>query len=226
MLQDRLEQDEVLPRWSGYPIAKRMLDVGVCLVISPLIVLLVSIIAAAILLTSGRPIFFIQRRVGRNNRLFRIYKFRTLKPDYDESSGREFMKDFVHGRIGRDDRIEGRRLYKPFDDTQVTGLGRILRKTSLDELPQILNVLLGNMSLVGPRPNVPWEVAAYKLWHNERLKVLPGITGLAQVRGRSCISFDDIVQCDIEYIEKQSLKLDLQILWLTVLSMFDGHGAG
>jgi lipopolysaccharide/colanic/teichoic acid biosynthesis glycosyltransferase len=100
-----------------------------------------------------------------------------------------------------------------------------LRKTSLDELPQILNVLRGEMSMVGPRPNVAWEVEAYRSWHHERLEVLPGITGLAQVRGRSAISFDHIVRNDIEYVEKQSLALDLKILWWTFVTVFHGTAA-
>jgi lipopolysaccharide/colanic/teichoic acid biosynthesis glycosyltransferase len=99
-----------------------------------------------------------------------------------------------------------------------------LRKSSLDELPQIVNVFKGEMSLVGPRPNVPWEVANYQAWHNKRLAVLPGITGLAQVRGRSCNSFDRIVQYDIEYIEKQSLLMDLKILWWTIPCVLAARG--
>jgi undecaprenyl phosphate N,N'-diacetylbacillosamine 1-phosphate transferase len=100
-----------------------------------------------------------------------------------------------------------------------------LRKTSLDELPQLINILKGDMSLIGPRPNVLWEVEAYKEWHRERLSVLPGITGLAQVNGRSAISFDTIVQHDIEYARNQSLWLDLQILWKTFTSVVAGEGA-
>jgi lipopolysaccharide/colanic/teichoic acid biosynthesis glycosyltransferase len=104
-------------------------------------------------------------------------------------------------------------------------VGRILRKTSLDELPQILNVLKGEMSLVGPRPNVAWEVEAYRSWHHERLEVLPGITGLAQVRGRSAISFDHIVRYDVEYVEKQSLALDFKVLCWTLMAVFSRAGA-
>ena len=100
-----------------------------------------------------------------------------------------------------------------------------MRKTSLDELPQLINVFKGEMSFVGPRPNVPWEVEEYRGWHKERFEVLPGITGLAQVRGRSGIPFDEIVQYDIEYIRKQSLMLDLQVLWWTVSSVLFGDGA-
>jgi lipopolysaccharide/colanic/teichoic acid biosynthesis glycosyltransferase len=104
-------------------------------------------------------------------------------------------------------------------------VGRILRKTSLDELPQLINILKGDMSIVGPRPNVPWEVEEYRAWHYERLEVLPGLTGLAQVRGRSSISFDRIVQYDIEYVRNQSPLMDLKILWWTFLAACTGAGA-
>jgi lipopolysaccharide/colanic/teichoic acid biosynthesis glycosyltransferase len=116
-------------------------------------------------------------------------------------------------------------VYKPFQPSEVTRVGHILRRTSLDELPQIFNVLKGEMSWVGPRPNVLWEVEAYQDWHRERLEVLPGITGLAQVNGRSCIDFDTIVQYDIEYVRNRSLKLDVKILWQTIFSVFDTRGA-
>jgi lipopolysaccharide/colanic/teichoic acid biosynthesis glycosyltransferase len=113
----------------------------------------------------------------------------------------------------------------PFQERQLTRVGRILRKTSLDELPQLFNVIKGDMSLVGPRPNVPWEVEEYRDWHRERLGVLPGITGLAQISGRSGITFDDIVRYDIDYIENQNFVMDLRILWLTVTSVMTGNGA-
>jgi lipopolysaccharide/colanic/teichoic acid biosynthesis glycosyltransferase len=116
-------------------------------------------------------------------------------------------------------------IHKPIQASEMTRVGRLLRRTSLDELPQIINVLKGEMSLVGPRPNVPWEVEEYKEWHKERLEALPGITGLAQVRGRSDITFDAIAKHDIEYIQQQSLLLDLKILWWTVLSVILADGA-
>jgi len=145
--------------------------------------------------------------------------------DYDDRTAREYMKAFVTGQINQDDCGDDRATYKPKHKGHITRVGRILRRISLDELPQIFNVLRGEMSLVGPRPNVPWEVEAYRGWHNERLEVLPGITGLAQIRGRSDIPFDNIVQYDIEYIRKRSLKLDFQILWWTALSVMQGRGA-
>jgi lipopolysaccharide/colanic/teichoic acid biosynthesis glycosyltransferase len=141
----------------------------------------------------------------------------------DTSAHRAFMKAFVNGQIQGD---QGKTVFKPFEQNQVTRVGRLLRKTSLDELPQLINVFKGEMGLVGPRPNVPWEVEEYRAAHQERLEVLPGITGLAQVRGRSGITFDEIVQYDIEYIEKHCLTLDLKILWWTFASVLFGKGAG
>jgi lipopolysaccharide/colanic/teichoic acid biosynthesis glycosyltransferase len=152
-----------------------------------------------------------------------MYKFRTMQHNLDDSHHRDFLKAFVNGRVGGDE--NGGALYKPFQASQITRVGRILRKTSLDELPQLINVLRGEMTLVGPRPNVPWEFEEYRGWHKERLEVLPGITGLAQVRGRSGITFDSIVKYDIEYIEKQSLAMDLKVLWWTAISVLFGTGA-
>ena len=209
----------------GYRFAKRVFDVTVCLAILPLALVAMAIISIAIFLDSAGPVFFIQERVGCGERRFRIYKFRTMRSDYDDRSSHEFMKAFIAGQINGNNG-NGEAVYKPKHQAQITRAGRILRRTSLDELPQIFNVLRGEMSLVGPRPNVPWEVEVYRGWHNERLEVIPGITGLAQVRGRSGISFDSIVEYDIEYIERQSLKLDFQILWWTALSVIQGRGAG
>ncbi len=209
----------------GYRLVKRVFDMTICLVFLPLVIAVMVIISIMISLDSPGPVFFVQERIGRGERRFNIYKFRTMSCDYDDRSSREFMKAFVVGQINQDDG-DDQVVYKPKHKDHITRIGRILRRTSLDELPQILNVLRGEMSLVGPRPNVPWEVEVYRGWHNERLEVLPGITGLAQVRGRSNITFDSIVQYDIEYIEKRSLKLDFQILWWTALSLLAGKGAG
>jgi lipopolysaccharide/colanic/teichoic acid biosynthesis glycosyltransferase len=206
-----------------YQILRRTIDVATCLVLSALLAPIFIIIAIAIELDTKGPIFFIQERVGKGGRRFRMFKFRTMHQSLDTSDHEAYMRAFVNGETGKNG--SSKSTYKPFQNSHLTRVGRILRKTSLDELPQIINVLKGEMSLIGPRPNVPWEVEEYHGWHKERLEVLPGISGLAQVRGRSGISFDSIVKYDIEYIEKQSLKLDLQIMWWTVLSVIDGHGA-
>jgi lipopolysaccharide/colanic/teichoic acid biosynthesis glycosyltransferase len=242
-----INQPRVFPYRRGYQIAKRVVDVTLCLLALPVALPLMAICVLAILIDSPGPVLFVQERIGKGGRRFRMYKFRTMRHSLDDSFHRAFMKAFVSGQIGgdgdgKDGRFRGvliesptnakigtngngKQVYKPIRASQVTRVGRILRKTSLDELPQIFNVLKGEMSMVGPRPNVSWEVEEYRGWHYERLEVLPGITGLAQVRGRSAISFDSIVEYDVEYVEKQSLALDLKILWWTLLSVFMGTAA-
>ncbi len=238
-------------------ILKHWVDVVICVLFLPFILPVMVLCAIAIYLDSGRPIFFVQDRIGKDGHLFRMYKFRTMHANLDTTQHQAFMKAFVRGDIGNEENpsaprdsekvssessivldnsetLSGERtdrgkqevqIYKPAQASQITRVGRFLRKTSLDELPQVLNVLKGEMSLVGPRPNVPYEVEEYQLWHSERLEVLPGITGLAQVKGRSSISFSRIVKYDIEYIEEQSLVEDLHILVRTVLSVFSRKGA-
>ena len=205
-----------------YKHTKRMLEILLCLAILPILVPVVAIISVIIRLTSSGPIFFTQTRIGKDGRPFQMIKFRTMYQDVDRVSHQAFMKAFVNGKAKV---ISESDVFKPFKKDQVTSIGRILRKTSLDELPQLINVFKGEMSLVGPRPNVVWEFEEYKGWHKERLEVLPGITGLAQVRGRSGILFDEIVEYDIQYIENQSLMLDLRILWWTLTSVLMGKGA-
>jgi lipopolysaccharide/colanic/teichoic acid biosynthesis glycosyltransferase len=153
-----------------------------------------------------------------------MYKFRTIQHGADDSAEQAQMRDFVRGEI-REDAADGA-IHKPHHSRHITQLGHVLRKTSLDELPQLLNVLKGQMSLVGPRPNLSCEVENYRVWHKKRLAVLPGITGLAQVRGRSKLSFDHIVEYDIEYIENQNLLLDLKILYWTIPHVLSARGAG
>lgn len=205
-------------------LAKRFVDMLLSILLIPFVAPIIVACAVAIALDSPGPVFFTQERIGKDGKRFKIYKFRTMYHKLDDSSHRAFMKAFVRGQIGGEGTTSGQ-VFKPAQDAQITRVGRILRKTSLDELPQILNILRGEMSLVGPRPNVPWEVEEYKPWHYERLEVLPGITGLAQVRGRSGISFDRIVQYDIEYIERQNLILDFQIIWWTFSTVLRGAGA-
>ncbi len=216
-----------------YFLCKRWMDITLSLLLLVVSFPLLLLIALLIKLDSPGPVFFNQRRVGLRKLAvsgrkrwelgaFTMYKFRTMRLNLDDSSHRAYMRAFVNEQIGASEDGE---VHKPVRSSQMTRLGRILRKTSLDELPQLLNVLKGEMSLVGPRPNLPWEVERYQPWHYKRLEVLPGITGLAQVRGRSCIGFDRIVQYDIEYIAEQSLALDLKILWWTVLFVVFGRGA-
>jgi lipopolysaccharide/colanic/teichoic acid biosynthesis glycosyltransferase len=206
----------------GYDFLKRTIDLAITLLILPMLLPAMAFVALLVRFDSPGPALFKQKRVGKDGRIFNIYKFRTMTHNLDNSHHQAFMKAFVQGEIGKDGST---RVFKPFADSHVTRVGRILRKTSLDELPQLINILKGDMSLIGPRPNVLWEVEAYKGWHMERLSVLPGITGLAQVNGRSAISFDTIVQYDIVYARNKSLWLDLQILWKTFTSVVAGKGA-
>lgn len=205
-----------------YQTAKRVIEVGICIAAAPFLIPIGLMIAIFIRIDSPGPVFFVQQRVGKGGRLFNIIKFRTMHHNVDGTSHRDFMKRYIKGGIKA---VKEQEVFKPFKANQVTRLGRFLRKTSLDELPQLINVVRGEMSLVGPRPNVPWEVEEYLGWHIERLEVLPGITGLAQIRGRSGITFDQIVRYDVEYIEQQCLKLDLQIIWWTFASVIFGQGA-
>jgi lipopolysaccharide/colanic/teichoic acid biosynthesis glycosyltransferase len=164
--------------------------------------------------------------VGMDGRIFLCYKFRTMYAGADENVHREAYEKNIAGdtraNAGSDDKpVFG----KVKNDSRVTGAGKFLRRTSLDELPQLLNVLIGHMSVVGPRPPIPYEVEAYELWHRRRLDMKPGITGLWQVSGRNRLSFDEMVRIDIYYIENWSLWLDLKIILLTLPAVLRGDGA-
>jgi lipopolysaccharide/colanic/teichoic acid biosynthesis glycosyltransferase len=207
-----------------YLFLKRVLDLAVAFTALVLLLPVLLFIALLVRLDSPGPALFVQTRIGKDGHPFKMLKFRTLPHGVDGSVHAAFMSAFVRGEIHR--RETGKVIFKPFPPSQVTRIGSVLRRTSLDELPQLINVLRGEMSLVGPRPNVPCEVEAYKDWHRVRLTVLPGITGLAQVRGRSGLDFDSIAGLDIEYVGQQSMRLDLRILLETVRSIIDGSGAG
>ena len=218
-----INRPRILPVFTAYRVAKRIMDVALALAILPLVLPIGLLCTLAILLESGRPVLFVQDRVGRGGRIFKILKFRTMWPNLDTRAHQAFMSAFVKGQVA--ERQDSTEVYKPFHAGQITRVGRILRKTSLDELPQLINVLKGEMSIIGPRPNVPWEVAEYRQWHHERLEVLPGITGLAQVRGRSGLTFETIVKHDVEYVRNASIGLDIKILYWTARSIFVGEGA-
>jgi len=176
---------------------------------------------------SRGPVFFRQERVGKGGKTFRIYKFRTMTVRNDESEHREFMKQFIRGQAeGVTDAATGTKVFKLTNDARVTPIGKFLRKTSLDEVPQFINVLLGNMSLVGPRPPIPYEVQEYDLWHLRRvLESKPGITGYWQVEGRSITNFDEMTRMDIRYTAMQSALFDLKVILKTPLALFTAKGA-
>jgi lipopolysaccharide/colanic/teichoic acid biosynthesis glycosyltransferase len=204
-------------------ILKRSFDAGLCVLAAPLLVPLCILIAVAIRVDSHGPVFFVQRRAGKGGRVFNIIKFRTMHHGLDPMHHEARMQRYVRGET--EVPSEATTTFKPFRPDEVTRVGGFLRETSLDELPQLVNVIKGDMSLVGPRPNVCYEVDAYKRWHRARLGVLPGITGLAQLRGRSRTSFDEIVRNDIEYITNQTLSLDVKILWWTIAAVISRNGA-
>jgi len=213
---------------------KRVLDVAVVTFALLLLSPLMALIAVLIVLDSGWPIIFSQKRVGARRWTragysywqrapFTCYKFRTMVQDADPSMHQAFIKAFVEGRVEPSNGAGAK--FKLANDPRITRIGRILRKTSLDELPQLVNVLKGEMSLVGPRPVPTYEVAEYQSWHRERLAALPGITGLWQVNGRCQVSFDESIRMDIEYVRNRSLGLDIKLMLLTIPAVLSGRGA-
>jgi exopolysaccharide biosynthesis polyprenyl glycosylphosphotransferase len=205
--------------------SKRALDLLLVGLASLVALPVCLVIAAIIKLTSPGPVLFVQERLGRNGRPFRFYKFRSMRHDADDAIHRQFAAMFINGdEDGCKAQNGGKTGYKLEADPRVTPIGRWLRRTSLDELPQLLNILKGEMSLVGPRPPISYEIENYQPWHLERLKVTPGLTGLWQVMGRSRVSFDEMVHLDLHYINHWSLQLDLKILLRTVPVVLRGTG--
>jgi lipopolysaccharide/colanic/teichoic acid biosynthesis glycosyltransferase len=197
----------------NYQITKRIFDIVLCILALPVVLVVTGLIAIAIWIDNPGPIFFRQMRTGKGGQRFAMFKFRTMV-----TNAEELKEKLAHlNELTPPD-------FKISHDPRVTKVGRILRKTSLDELPQVFNVLQGDMSLVGPRPT-SFDVSTYSLWHTERLEVMPGITGLWQVSGRSDVDFDERLRLDVEYIERQSLWLDIQILVKTITAVFDQRGA-
>ena len=192
---------------------KRVMDVAICLAAMPLLAPILLITALAVRLDSPGPILFRQQRTGRHGLRFGMFKFRTMV-----ANAEELKASLAHLNILPPPD------FKIIDDPRITRVGRFLRKTSLDELPQVLNVLRGEMSLVGPRPT-SFAASTYRLWHAERLEVVPGITGLWQVRGRNECTFDERLRLDVEYIQTMSPLLDLKIMAWTVGSVVKRSGA-
>jgi len=209
---------------------KRAMDLVLTTLILLFLLPLLGGIAVLIKLDSPGPIIFVQERVGTRRRFykgqavweqrnFRFYKFRSMAQNADESLHQAYIQEFV------EERLDTTRVVKLTDDPRVTRVGSILRRTSLDELPQLFNVLRGQMSLVGPRPVPLYEAAAWEDWHRERLAALPGITGLWQVQGRGRVTFTEMVRMDIEYVRNQSLSMDIRLLLSTIPAVLSGRGA-
>jgi len=204
---------------------KRMIDIvgsGIALVLFAPVFLLIGLV---IKLSSKGPVFFRQERIGHHGEPFTFLKFRTMHVNNDSGLHREYVRKLIAGQA---EPANGNRhtVYKIKSDPRVTRFGKFLRRTSLDELPQLINVLLGEMSLVGPRPPIKYEVDHYDIWHRSRLlEAKPGITGLWQVHGRSRTTFDEMVRLDLRYSRTCSLVSDFKILLQTPRAVFSGDGA-
>jgi lipopolysaccharide/colanic/teichoic acid biosynthesis glycosyltransferase len=207
-------------------IIKRLMDAAGSLLALMFLSPVLLAIALAVRLTSEGPILFRQKRVGQHGKTFVFLKFRSMYVNNDAKAHEKYVKELIAGtadRKARNGSTEG--VFKLVDDPRITNVGKFLRRTSLDELPQFLNVLKGDMSLVGPRPPIPYELEAYDIWHRRRvLEAKPGLTGIWQVQGRSRVGFDDMVRLDLKYARTWSPWMDLKIMARTPRAMF-GEGA-
>ena len=203
---------------------KRILDIAVAGILILLFAPLMLLISIGILVSSPGPIFYRPERVGKDGRLFRMLKFRSMQVVNIPDLHREYVQRLI--KQNTEPRALGRSSVKLIGDPRITGMGKYLRRFSLDELPQFLNVLKGEMSIVGPRPSLAYEYEVYSEWHKKRLAALPGITGLWQVMAHNTVAFDDMVRLDLFYIQHMNLWLDLKIMLLTPVEMIRGKGAG
>ncbi|MDK1037809.1 MAG: sugar transferase [Actinomycetota bacterium] len=206
---------EPLPSQRLYATSKRAFDLVVGLVSLGLLWPLIAAIAIWIRLDSAGSPFFRQQRIGRDAKPFMMTKFRTMTLDNDDSAHRDFMARHVQGESESRENEEGDAVFL-LEDDRITRVGKFLRRTSLDELPNLMNVLAGSMSVVGPRPPIPYEVEHYDDTAMRRLGVKPGMTGYAQIRGRGSLTFDDMVRYDLEYIEERSFWTDMKVLVATI----------
>lgn len=222
----------------NYYIIKRVADFLLAFILLIFVSPLMLLVAAAIFIYSPGPIFFKQERVGAKRQIydkhsywkkanFQCYKFRTMKINADTAVHQAYVKALIENNEEQMAALQGAPTQprKLVNDSRIIRPGKFLRKLSLDELPQLWNVLRGDMSLIGPRPAIPYEVEMYKPWHLRRLEAQPGITGLQQVTARSTTDFDQQVRFDIEYIEKQSIWLDLKIIIKTPIAVISMTGA-
>jgi lipopolysaccharide/colanic/teichoic acid biosynthesis glycosyltransferase len=218
----------------GYFLWKRVIDVVFSIILLIILSPALAVIALLIKLDSSGPVIFAQERVGSRRRAtpegyqweirrFCIYKFRTMYHNADQSLHQEHIRAYTQGQVKPSEETKSTKLT---NDPRITRVGRTLRRTSLDELPQLLNVIKGDMSLVGPRPVPTYEFAGYEEKHRERMNALPGITGLWQIKGRGTVSFEEQIDMDIDYTRHQSLWLDTKLLLLTLPAILSGRGAG
>ena len=208
-------------------VLKRLIDVAGSMFGLILFSPIMLVTAVAIKATSPGPVIFRQARVGLRGRPFQFFKFRSMAVNSDDRIHREYVANLIEGKLDAINKGDvDRPLYKLRDDPRITKVGRFIRKTSIDELPQLVNVLKGDMSLVGPRPPLPYEAEKYESWHLRRvLEVRPGITGLWQVYGRSSTSFDEMVRLDLNYVRNASLWVDIRLLFATVRVLLGHRGA-
>lgn len=203
-------------------VLKRILDLALGAILFLCTLPLMLLIWIAIRLTSEGPAVLAQERIGYKGRMFKMYKFRTMFSNANDTLHREYVRKWINNHAHSSD--NGRKVFKISADNRVTPIGRFLRRYSLDELPQIVNVLKLQMSLVGPRPALPYEVESYKEWHWKRFEAPPGITGAWQVNGRNHVSFDEMVSLDIGYIREWSLSFDFLVLVKTIPVVLTGTG--
>lgn len=204
----------VVPDSRSYRVAKRLIDLILAAAGLVLLLPLLPTIVVLIALDSPGPILFRQKRVGRHGALFTCYKFRSMVENAESLKSRLVDQNEATGPA-----------FKIRADPRITAIGAFLRKSSLDEVPQLLNVLMGQMSIVGPRPQIPAEVELYEPWHRRRLEVVPGVTCLWQISGRSHVGFDEWMRLDLEYVRRRSLRLDLDILLRTLPAVIARKGA-
>jgi exopolysaccharide biosynthesis polyprenyl glycosylphosphotransferase len=203
---------------------KRSIDIFASLCSVILFAPVFIIVPVLIKLTSDGPVFFKQERVGRCGKKFKLIKFRTMYTNNNQNEHKEFIRGFIKGT--RTTGAGAQPEFKMKNDPRITPIGRILRKSSIDEIPQFFNVLRGDMSMVGPRPAIPYEVEEYDIWHRRRVvEIKPGITGIWQVNGRSRTDFNNMVRMDIQYIEKWSPLMDLRLMLQTPLALLTAKGA-
>jgi len=208
---------------SGYLRVKRLLDVAFTLVLLVPFGLVMALVALSVCLTSEGPILYRQRRVGENGAEFEMLKFRSMYVNNDDETHRKAIERYMQGQTLNGDG-SGPNAFKLGHDSRITPVGRFIRKTSLDELPQLFNVLRGEMTLVGPRPPLPYEIRMYSPRDWLRLAAKPGLTGPWQVYGRSRVPFREMVEMDIAYLERQSLLEDIKLMALTVPVMVAARG--